>query len=115
MSRYFLRSKGSENLNIPSFVVMPHQGTPSNYTEGQEEQMQNLHQEKDLEIAALRERIGEERRRQVDKDDELEALTEQLRHMERQRDKETDRRPAFTLLVYYNYLIPTPYPKLQID
>lgn len=86
------RSKGSENLNIPSVVVMPHQGTPSNSTEGQEEQMQNLHQEllqeKDMEIAAFRERIGVERRRQVDKDDELEALREQLRHMERQRDRQ---------------------------
>lgn len=48
--------------------------------------MQSLHQEllqeKDDEIAALWERIGEERRRQVDKDDELEALRENLRHME---------------------------------
>lgn len=50
--------------------------------------MQNLHQEKDLEISALQERTGEERRRQVDKDDELEALREQLRHMERQRDRQ---------------------------
>lgn len=92
MSRYSLRCKGSENLNIPSFVVMPNQGTPSNSTEGQEEQIQNLYQEllqeKDEEIAALRERIGEERRRHVDKDDELEAMREKLSHMERQRDRQ---------------------------
>lgn len=54
--------------------------------------MQNLHQEllqeKDDEIAALRERIGEKRRRKVDKDDELEALREKLRHMERQQDRQ---------------------------
>lgn len=91
MPRYFLRSKGSENLNMPSFVVMPHQGTPSNSTEGQAEEIQNLHQEllqgKDEGIAALRERIGEDRRRQVDKDDELEAMREKLLHMEGQQDR----------------------------
>lgn len=91
MPRYFLRSKGSEHLNMPSFVVMPHQGTPSSSTEGQAEEIQNLHQEllqrKDEEIAALRERIGEDRRRQVDKDDELEAMREKLHHMEGQQDR----------------------------
>lgn len=91
MPRYFLRSNGSENLNMPSFVVMPHQGTPSNSTEGQAEEIQNLHQEllqgKDEEIAALRERIGEDRRRQVDKDTELESMREKLLHMEGQQDR----------------------------
>lgn len=115
MSRYFLRSKGSENLHIPSFVAMPHQGTPSNYTEGQEEQMQNLHQEKDLEIAALRERIGEERRRQVDKDDELEALREQLRHMERQRDRqEASVHPVSVLQLPHSNPIPQTADRLNV-
>lgn len=60
--------------------------------------MQSLHQEllqeKDDEIAALRERIGEERRRQVDKDDELEALRENLRHMETARQTGGQRPPC---------------------
>lgn len=71
-----------------SCLIREHHPIP---TEGQAEEIQNLHQEllqrKDEEIAALRERIGEDRRRQVDKDDELEAMREKLRHMEGQQDR----------------------------
>lgn len=72
-----------------SCLIREHHPIP---TEGQAEEKQNLHhqellQGKDEEIAALRERIGEDRRRQVDKDDELEAMREKLLHMEGQQDR----------------------------
>lgn len=70
-----------------SCLIREHHPIP---TEGQAEEIQNLHQEllqgKDEEIAALRERIGEDRRK-VDKDDELEAMREKLLHMEGQQDR----------------------------
>lgn len=108
--KILLRSKGSENFeNIPSFEVMPHQGMTSNSTEGQTEQTQILHQEllqeKDEKIAALRETIGEEKRKQVDKDDELKALREKLRYTRPRPNHRSTRQPP----VYYHQM-PAQYP-----
>lgn len=96
MSRYFLRSKGSDSLDIlPSFVLnMPHTGTPSNSnqedTSSPPSIRQELLQQKEEEIIALRARIEQERTRQVDQEDEMQGLRERIRNMEREQQVQQD-------------------------